>query len=133
MSIEVFECASGKARGHQFALLQSELHKFSSVTELHNISGIAGNCRVLIIDMRRTLFNSAVLASAAKYPNVHRHCPIAKGNGKRCNQNIGQSAQNDILKEQNSDSRFSNGMSRGLRLEVYCGSFSGGSTQRYQL
>jgi hypothetical protein len=110
-----------------------ELHKFSSVAELHNRSGIAGNCRVLIIDMRRTLFNGAVLASTVKYPNVHRRCPIAKGNGKRCNQNVGQSAQNDILKEQNSDSRFSSWMSRGLRLEVYCGSFSGGSTQRWQL
>src|SRR5215469_15206279 len=106
MSIEVFECASGKARGHQFALLQSELHKFSSVAELHNISGIAGNCRVLIINMRRDLLDSAVLASAVKYPHVQRHCPIAKGNGKGCNQNVGQSAQNDLLKERNSDSRF---------------------------
>src|SRR5215472_2221501 len=108
MSIEVFECASGKARGHQFALLQSELHNFSSVAELHNVSGIAGNCRVLIIGTRRTLFNSAVLASAVKYPNVHRQCSIAKARG-------------------------SSWVSRGLRLEVYCGGFSGGSIQRCRL
>src|SRR5215469_10189763 len=110
-------------------LLQSELHNFSSVAELHNISGIAGNCRVLIIDIRRILFNNAVLASAVKCPNVDRSLKAMASDAIKTLDSLLKT----ISLKSETATRDSSWMSRRLRLEVYCGGFSGGSTQRCRL